>query len=511
MGHRMIDIKCKLAYFTKPSIFLFILFLTASASFASLRNSNSGFTLILRAENFRNTDTIKLVYWDYYFSGSLNGITPHKEISVVSKNGIFEFRLLDVKSSFYFCLLQGEKSTIPNVSSNSALLGGPNEHLECKLENSTANFSGNNAEFYNMQLEIRRLENLMKKTWIIAPRANFNSTTFFSYFKSNVSFNQTVLQIKLAYLASFQSKFSPLLFNKLKADFIGKSNALQLENYFNHLSDLKSFKLFKSDSLKSSLRLALKDYLLYDALYPNKEITDSIGAESKEYIAYLFLKERVLFDSTLHTDMFSSIKSKYPGYLRDNLLSYSVMDTYAKGAIVADSLLNEALLLVKTKHCREILQNLGTTFSQGKVMHDFALPNENGKLIKLSNYKGKVVFIDFWFTGCSGCAKYYKDVLKPIKKTFMSNPNVAFISISIDKDKKTWKQSIVSDIYTSRDAINLFTAGKGIDHEVIWNYKVNSFPTIILIDKQGRLISNNGAELRNEKSLQKKLEAYLLE
>ena len=96
--------------------------------------------------------------------------------------------------------------------------------------------------------------------------------------------------------------------------------------------------------------------------------------------------------------------------------------------------------------------------------------------------------LDFWYTGCAACSDMSL-VLKPIAQK--KDSNVVFITISIDKDKKTWLESLKSGKYSSDDEINLYTEGKGDNSEIMRHYMTRGYPMIMVIDRFGKIFAVN--------------------
>jgi thiol-disulfide isomerase/thioredoxin len=118
-------------------------------------------------------------------------------------------------------------------------------------------------------------------------------------------------------------------------------------------------------------------------------------------------------------------------------------------------------------------------------------------MIRLSDFKGKTIFIDFWFTGCSGCMLYYKNYVSKAEEQFENNKDLLFITISIDANKGKWLEGLRSGKYTSSQAINLYTNGQGIAHPLIKKLKIIAYPYSLIVDSEGKLIINDVERLRN--------------
>ncbi|WP_160139617.1 TlpA family protein disulfide reductase [Chryseobacterium sp. c4a] len=151
-------------------------------------------------------------------------------------------------------------------------------------------------------------------------------------------------------------------------------------------------------------------------------------------------------------------------------------------------------------------------FSPGTVIPEFTLTDTSGNEVPLSQFKGNVLVLDFWFTGCGACAIAYK-ILDPIIKGFEGQP-VKLISISRDSKLHLWLKSIHGGLYTDPKHINLSGGKQGDSHPLFRYLQVSGYPTIIIIDKNGKiigsprkLVSDQGSDLKNkiEKALNNNL------
>ena len=142
------------------------------------------------------------------------------------------------------------------------------------------------------------------------------------------------------------------------------------------------------------------------------------------------------------------------------------------------------------------------SLKKGMDAPDFVLENEKGEKISLATFKGKVVYLDFWFAGCGPCHALF-ETIKPVKKYYASNDKVVFLTVSIDS-KKIWMESL--DKY-KLEGYQAFTENQEINHQIVKSYKVVGYPTTCLIDKRGKIFLANPSKFAQE--LQQQIENAL--
>jgi peroxiredoxin len=154
------------------------------------------------------------------------------------------------------------------------------------------------------------------------------------------------------------------------------------------------------------------------------------------------------------------------------------------------------------------------TMAPGQPAPVFNLPDINGKMVSLTDFAGKYVFIDYWATWCGPCKAEIPEYKKLIAD--YKGKNIVFISISVDKDKAAWENMVKTGLaetdpetgkplvpakFIAMDWLQLHDA---IRYNKIWLVKY--IPTFVLIDPQGKII-NPRAQRPSNPELRKTIDA----
>jgi len=121
----------------------------------------------------------------------------------------------------------------------------------------------------------------------------------------------------------------------------------------------------------------------------------------------------------------------------------------------------------------------------GNKLFNFDLPNPNNKVISTRNFRGKVLYIDFWASWCRPCRKVNPELLKVYAK-FKHN-GFEILGVSIDKDIEKWKKAIVKDKLTWKNVIET----DGFHGKIASKYNITAIPKNYLVDKNGNIISED--------------------
>ena len=119
----------------------------------------------------------------------------------------------------------------------------------------------------------------------------------------------------------------------------------------------------------------------------------------------------------------------------------------------------------------------------GKVSPDFTAVDIDGNEYTLADFRGKYVYIDMWATWCGPC-KREMPYLKALEEEF-ADAQIVFLGLSIDKDKEAWEKMVRSGELTG---VQLYLGTQSKFQEA---YEIDGIPRFILLDKDGRIISND--------------------
>jgi cytochrome oxidase Cu insertion factor (SCO1/SenC/PrrC family) len=181
------------------------------------------------------------------------------------------------------------------------------------------------------------------------------------------------------------------------------------------------------------------------------------------------------------------ITSTYKGELK-NRLAVALLFQKTKNMDDADHAAFTAAISNPYYH------NMASAFlsriKKGAPAFPFVLRNTEGKTVQLEDFRGKLLIMDFWFTGCSGCVAI-APVLEQIAASFTANDPIRFVSVSLDTDRQKWLESIRSGKYASKGFAHVYTNGLGYDYPMISYYSLHAMPSLVIVDADGRFISMN--------------------
>ena len=143
---------------------------------------------------------------------------------------------------------------------------------------------------------------------------------------------------------------------------------------------------------------------------------------------------------------------------------------------------------------KEMIQEQKKT-AIGVEAPDFSMNDQEGKSVKLSSLRGKIVLIDFWASWCAPCRQENPNVVKLYNQ--YHEKGFEILGVSLDKEKENWIQAIKDDQLSWIHVSDL----QYWQNAVARLYGVNSIPQTYLLDKDGKIIAKG---LRSEE-LGKKL------
>ncbi|MGM9701832.1 MAG: TlpA family protein disulfide reductase [Prevotella sp.] len=159
----------------------------------------------------------------------------------------------------------------------------------------------------------------------------------------------------------------------------------------------------------------------------------------------------------------------------------------------------EKLLVTEDQRVRfRMLLGKLDTNEAGHEAIDFRFQDTNGKQVALSDFRGKVIYIDVWATWCGPCKQQIPFMTK-LEEEYAHRKDIVFLSVSTDqsKDIDKWKAMVKEK---GMKGVQLCTGDRM--QEILQPYKIKGIPRFILIGKDFTIVNpdaprpSSGEEIR---------------
>jgi thiol-disulfide isomerase/thioredoxin len=344
-------------------------------------------------------------------------------------------------------------------------------YLDAKDFHKTIRYEGKGSEINNFAVALGK-----NKAKLVGDAKEFFVVPLDEFLKKNAS-------NKVAYLSVLQESALSETDKNLMAKVIETDYLLIHNNYdkFNHYH-LKEHPVLPLDYYDPILKIKLDDQELF---LHDKNFRVLVIENYR-----LRLKAALDADSTLTNIEFvrNATKDIQSIYIKESIISMLFNNVSNKNANYYADYEKIMAMLVSEEMKDKLKGRLQTAqnTSSGTKSIGFEYESYDGTKVSLSDFKGKIVYIDIWATWCGPCIKQMPALKELIKE--YEGKNIAFVVISVDdkKDYAKWKKMV--PVYNVGGTHLI--SDNALDSDFMKAYGVSLIPRSILVDTDGNIINN---------------------
>ncbi|MDP3198928.1 MAG: TlpA disulfide reductase family protein [Algoriphagus sp.] len=454
------------------------------------------------------SDSLYLRFWDQLVS-ERRTVTPGVSLVIPGEDGNFfegsrNFRVFitqfpNAETHGFFSIGKGQNT----LAKHWYYFQGDRVRIRAYLQAGTLLFGGPEAEFYKTQYELDR----------VFLEEKFNADPIL------ISGNmESIFQDSLSAALWKKAQSRPDdLYVKMKVITTAEEAWKEFETYIaNSYIDHPAWKLLSAQSLSdeqtSVLESRIKGEILYSAMNKSELAMELILRDPKKFqlvadwVAEMKLEKMsyshpLLAQGTYQWAMMKAFASNQHMLevirplalqLREEVIAFCLLDNFNRLGDQLSGLIQSSLTMVESPWIKTRLEQLSET--NAGIFIGEGLQDVSGKMVNLSQLKGKTLLIHFWISGCKFCLYEYQNVMREISEKYADDPNIQIMTVNADVSVDNWKKSLSTGEYTSESSLNLWVPqGTGL----LKTYSIHSFPQKMIIGPDGivNLQSINKMEL----------------
>ncbi|MEX2380317.1 MAG: TlpA disulfide reductase family protein [Vicingaceae bacterium] len=366
--------------------------------------------------------------------------------------------------------------------------------LILKVEDKENTFFAEAGKVYNLNLSYDEETN-RGKAFDKSINLNFS-------FPQPTEMNQLIKKFNQDYSAFFQDNIKKFATNTAKEkveQFVDEQSAVKAYQENEFVKNYVTYVLANLEDINKKPKDKLFEKYLKgkEILYTNKEYMNFFKQLYQKDFERLTLSKwgaEILKAISIDEDLNKTLKQikESKGFERDELaelyLIYGLFDTYYRNTVNPKSNLKMLKMLSENAsnaankkiaaNAIEALKRL----DKDQMAPAFELKNENGMLVKLSDFKGKPIYLNFW-ADWSVPSLRQMSVMQKLHEKY--GEDIHFISINLDENPDKMKEFI------RLKNLNWTFLHYGNDFELREKYNVRTVPTYFLIDADGKFIQTN--------------------
>ena len=305
--------------------------------------------------------------------------------------------------------------------------------------------------------------------------------------------------------------------NKIRYDWLWFNLSTYVPIYYNYM--LKRFDSDEKAKWDESYTMIKNDYMNY----LDKEVSQELSIQKK----FQLENAELVGDITYHKLIFQAIGQKFDliGYAipiielvkrapSKNSRNEAIHGTAHQILLrpddygVSDSVIIAFLKTLKEANIPDLSEWADGNSRMLKLKEqalEFSFQTVEGIPVDLRKMRGKVILIDFWATYCSSCLAYMPTIKEVYHKYHDKGLEVLSISINKNSEKE--------QVFAAEKKMNVswplaIIGGEKVQKDIWKRFAFQGVPQLLLLDKNGKLIENNG-KLMDERTLNELLKEVL--